>query len=628
MKHMTNFDCIVVGGGHAGNEAALACSRMGLNTLLLTMKLDTIGQLSCNPSMGGLGKSQLIYEVDALGGEIGYATDRSGIGFRMLNTKKGPAVWSLRAQVDRRDYRDIMRNTVMNQQNLTVKEEEAAEIITESGVIKRAEIHRKPGLRAVGVKTQNGAEYSAKAVIVTTGTFLDGLIHIGLDHYPSGRMGEPPSQMLSSSLKSLGFELGRLKTGTSPRVDGRTIDFPRATLQPPDTTSSPFSHRTEQFDPPKVPCHITRTNKKTRDIILANLDRSPLYQGVIVGTGPRYCPSIEDKYVKFGDKEGHQVFIEPDGLDTHEYYLNGLATSLPEDVQANVLHSIPGLEAVEIIKPGYGIEYDFVFPHQIRPTLETKGVENLWLAGQILGTSGYEEAAAQGLIAGINAGLSIKENREFVLKRHEAYIGVLIDDLVTMEIREPYRMFTSRVEHRLILRQDNAGDRLMKYGVPLGLVKKEACREVEKTIKETELKLEELKALRIRPEKINPILMKHGSPPVKAPVLVWNILKRPEMDLKMLEEVVGQVNPDVRTRIELHAKYDGYIERERQSVEKVKSLENYRIPESFDYSRVNGLSREAHEKLSNIRPLTVGQANRISGVRFADITCLLVALKA
>ena len=637
------FDCIVVGGGHAGCEAALASSRMGLNTLMLTLNLDTITQLSCNPSMGGLGKSQLIFEVDRLGGEIGYATDQTGIGFKMLNTKKGPAVWSLRAQVDRKRYRENMRKIITSQKNLIVKQEEATEIIVQDALINwdfrfapKNEGSNLPGARemtAIGVRTrthsQNSVgEYFAKTIVVTTGTFLNGLIHIGLHHHSAGRMGELPSEELSSSLKNIGFELGRLKTGTSPRVDGKTIDFSQTTPQLPDSNPANFSHRTQDFSPPKVACYITHTNQRTQDIILNNLDRSPLYQGVITGIGPRYCPSIEDKCVKFKEKGSHQVFIEPDGLDTDEYYLNGLATSLPADVQIDVLHTIPGLENVEIIRPGYGIEYDFVFPHQVYPSLETKRVKNLFLAGQILGTSGYEEAAAQGIIAGINAGLRVKKRSPFILKRNEAYIGVLIDNLVTQEILEPYRMFTSRVEHRLILRQDNASERLTKYGVKFGLVDKIYYKEIEKIKAKVKSKLKELKSKRVIPEVINPILEKHNSALVDAPTIVFQLLKRPEIEWKILESITGSLDPRIQSKIELHAKYDGYIEREYELVKKVKLLEDYKIPREFDYLKVSGLSHEACEKLMKICPLTIGQANRISGVRSADLTRLLVALRS
>ena len=650
------FDCIVVGGGHAGCESALVCARKGLKTLLLTMKLDKVGQLSCNPSMGGLGKSQLIFEVDALGGEIGYATDRTGIGFKMLNTKKGPAVWSLRAQVDSNKYREVMQGTIAGTTNLTAKEEEVVEILVEnpkSEILNPKQILNSKSqcskdfsrsapkcAKAVGVRTWNGKEYFGSAIIVTAGTFLMGLIHIGMKHYSAGRLGEPPSVGLSNSLRGLGFEMGRLKTGTSPRVDGRTVDFTQLVAQVPDMTKYCFSHRTIDFNPPAMPCYITHTNKRTRDIVLKNLDRSPLYQGIIVGKGPRYCPSIEDKSVKFSDKESHQVFIEPEGLDTNEHYLNGLSTSLPLDVQVAMLHTISGLEEACITKPGYGIEYDFIYPYQVYPTLEAKRVKNLWFAGQMLGTSGYEEAAAQGMIAGINAGLRVQDSKAkthksnessrvqgFVLRRGEGYIGVLIDDLVTKEISEPYRMFTSRVEHRLILRQDNASERLMKYGVEFGLVNLSYYAGVEKIISEVRDRLKELKSHKVYPEDVNSILGSHNSSLIRQPTTIFQLLKRPELNLQVFEGIVGVFDSDVRQQIEIQAKYDGYIEREEVLVKRVKELEDYEIPVGFDYSGVKGLSHESLEKLCRFRPLSVGQASRIAGVRFSDITCLLMALK-
>ena len=614
---MQSFDIIVVGGGHAGCEAALAATRMGLNTLLLTINLDTIGQMSCNPSIGGLGKSQLVFEVDALGGEIGYNTDKTGIGFRMLNTKKGPAVWSLRAQVDRRKYREEMRRVLESQKNLYVKQAMITEILTE----------KSAKCKVVGVRTQTGMEYMGKSVILTTGTFLSGLIHIGLRHFPAGRMGEPPSNELSECLKRLGFRLGRLKTGTSPRIDGKTIDFSVLGVQPPDESPSHFSYRTKEFNPKQVPCYITHTNEKTHEIIRKNLDRSPLYQGIIKGTGVRYCPSIEDKVVRFGNKHRHQIFVEPDGIDVDEYYLNGVSTSLPEDVQLDILHSIKGLENSEPIRPGYGIEYDFVYPTQLYPTLETKNVENLYLAGQINGTTGYEEAAAQGMMAGINAALKIAGKEPFILKRTEAYIGVLIDDLVTKGTNEPYRMFTGRAEHRLILRQDNAAERLMKYGLELQLVDKETYKEVEQRKMRILQIVECLKKKNVNPIDINPLLKKCNSKEVNSSVTLFQILKRPEVKYRDIARLMEPLEEDIQTRVEICVKYDGYIKREKEYIKRMEALENKKIPKNIDYNRVIGISNEAKEKLSEIRPITLGQASRIPGIRPTDISVLLIHLK-
>jgi len=619
--YLQDFDVIVVGGGHAGCEAALAAARMGLKTLLLTINLDTIGQMSCNPSVGGLGKSQLVFEVDALGGEIGYNTDKTGIGFRMLNTRKGPAVWSLRAQVDRRKYRDEMRRVLGIQKNLCWSQEMVTEILITNCKLQNAKC------KVMGVRTQTGREYLSKFVILTTGTFLSGLAHIGLRHFLAGRMGEPPSNELSECLRKLGFKLGRLKTGTSPRIDGKTIDFSVLGVQPPDERPSHFSYRTKDFNPKQVPCYITHTNKKTHEIIIKNLDRSPLYQGIIKGTGVRYCPSIEDKIVRFGDKHSHQIFVEPDGLDVDEYYLNGVSTSLPEDVQLDILHSIKGLENSEPIRPGYGIEYDFVYPTQLYPTLETKNVKNLYLAGQINGTTGYEEAAAQGMMAGINAALKIMGKEPFILKRTEAYIGVLIDDLVTKGTNEPYRMFTGRAEHRLILRQDNAAERLMKYGVKFGLVDKKAYKELEKKEKKVLQTVEDLKKKSVNPKDINPLLKKCNSKEIKSSTTLFHILKRPEVKYRDIARFMMPLEEDIQIKVEICVKYDGYIKREEESVKRMEALENKKIPKSIDYSKVTGISNEAKEKFSEIRPITLGQASRIPGIRPTDISVLLISLK-
>ncbi|MFA5033289.1 MAG: tRNA uridine-5-carboxymethylaminomethyl(34) synthesis enzyme MnmG [bacterium] len=615
---MNKFDCIVVGGGHAGCEAALAASRMGLNTLMLTLNLDTIGQLSCNPSMGGLGKSQLIFEVDALGGEIGFVSDIASIGYRVLNTKKGLAVQSLRAQVDRKKYRETMQKIILNTENLYVQQGEATEIIvSKKGTIKSA----------IGVVSASGMEYFANTIIITTGTFLKGLIHIGLKNYPSGRMGELPSTELSDSLKKLGFQLGRLKTGTSARVDIRTIDFDKMIEQSPDKGAHRFSHRTKKNNPTACPCYITHTNMLTQKIILQNLKSSPLYSGIIKGIGARYCPSIEDKCVRFKEKTSHQVFIEPDGVDTNECYLNGVSTSLPEAVQLDFLHTIPGLEKVRIIRPGYAIEYDFVLPVQVYPSLETKIIKNLYLAGQILGTSGYEEAASQGIITGINAALKVKGKPQFILPRYEAYIGVLTDDLSTKEILEPYRMFTSRVEHRLILPEHNADERLMKYGLEFGLIPKKEYNKTQKLVESVKVKLRELKSTQLKPESINPVLKENDSMPITKSSSAFQILKRPEIKIEMIEQFIEKLTGNEKIRLEFLVKYEGYIKREYALVKKFNESESYEIPQGFDFYKVNGLSREACEKLSKIKPVTLEQAKRIGGVRSADIIRLFFTLK-
>jgi tRNA uridine 5-carboxymethylaminomethyl modification enzyme len=608
------YDCIVVGGGHAGCEAALASGRMGVKTLLITIRTDKIGQMSCNPSVGGLAKSHLVFEVDALGGEIGFNTDKTGIQFRMLNTSKGSAVWSLRAQVDRDWYKREIQRVLEGEENITVKEDCVEDILVKKN-------------RVVGITTKKGAEYRADSIVLATGTFLGGLAHIGLDHFPSGRIGEPPAIQLSKTLSRLGFSLGRLKTGTSARVSGKSLDFTDLTPQYGDENPEKFSMRTTSFKPTQYPCYLTSTNKKTHEIILKNLDRSPLYTGVIKGIGPKYCPSIEDKVVRFRERKSHQVFLEPDGASMDIYYLNGLSSSLPEDVQRDMLRTIKGLENVEIIRPGYGIEYDYVYPTQILPTMETKKIKGLFLAGQINGTSGYEEAAAQGIIAGINSVLRLTDKPPFTLSRDEAYIGVLIDDLITKEITEPYRMFTSRAEFRLLLRQDNADTRLLHYGKKYGLVEESYLKKLQKRDNDIEETIGNLRKSIIVPSEINRILIRKNSTEISEPQPLFQILKRPEISFEDIKHLTEEVSQEVSKRVETFAKYDGYIQKQRSEAQRMKDLENSRLPQDLDYTTLKGLSKEGAEKLNEFKPTTLGQASRLEGVRSSDISLLMIHLK-
>ncbi len=614
-----SYDVIVVGGGHAGCEAALAAARMGCQTLLLTMNLDTIGLMSCNPAIGGLAKGQLVKEIDALGGEMARATDQCATQFRRLNSSKGPAVRSSRAQVDRQAYRRYMKSVVENQSDLRLKQAEVEEIVVKEGVIR-------------GVKTYTGQEFLGNTVIITPGTFLNGLIHIGLKSFPGGRIGDAPSIRLAQQLKALGFSLGRFKTGTTPRLNGNSIDFSKLEPQSGDEHPLPFSFSTKEIKKAQVPCYIAYTNLETHQIIRSGLSRSPLYTGIIEGTGVRYCPSIEDKVMKFPGKDKHQIFLEPEGRDTIEFYPNGLSTSLPLDIQLGMLRSIEGLEKVEIMRPGYGIEHDYVAPTQLKPSLETKLIGQLYLAGQINGTTGYEEAAAQGLMAGINAALQVQEREPLILERSEAYIGVLIDDLVTKGTNEPYRMFTSRAEYRLLLREDNADLRLVEKGYQVGLVSEEQYERFRKKKVSIENELNRLHVSRLKPTRANnERLLKLGASPIKKDISLEELLRRPEITYEKLQEFDCQQLPEIMAvvaeQVEIQVKYQGYIEREMDQVRRFRKLANLKIPREMDFQQIPGLSNEVCEKLTNIRPISIGQASRISGITPAAISILMIHLK-
>lgn len=615
--HAGDYDVIVVGAGHAGCEAALAAAKMGAKTLMLTLNLDMIAYMPCNPSIGGPAKGIVVREIDALGGAMGKVIDQSYIQMRMLNTRKGPAVRALRAQADKQVYPKKMKYMLENEPNITLKQAMVNELIVEDGVCK-------------GVITETNAAYYAKAVVITTGTYMRGKVLIGELEYESGPNNQRVAKRLPEQLEELGFELVRFKTGTPPRVNSRTIDYSKTEIQPGDDEPLSFSYETTEYVTDQIPCWLTYTTKESHEIIDENLHLSSMYSGMMKGTGPRYCPSIEDKIVRFHDKPRHQIFLEPEGRETEEVYVQGLSTSLPENIQVELLRSIPGLENAEIMRPGYAIEYDAIEPTQLKPSLETKLIEGLFTAGQINGTSGYEEAAGQGLMAGINAALKVQGKEPFILDRSQAYIGVLIDDLVTKGTREPYRLLTSRAEYRLLLRHDNADLRLTELGYELGLISEERYAKFKQKVKMIEEEKKRLYKTIVKPsDEVQQKLEEIGSSPLKEAIRAYDLLKRPEMTYAHVEEIIGSSHlpRDVKEQVEIQIKYEGYIKKANEQVERMRKMEDKKIPENIDYDAITGLASEAKEKLKKIQPISIGQASRISGVNPSDISILLVYIE-